>query len=66
MTPPDFDTQAAVALACADLVDMLDELYPERTPDTSDDEREIWAKAGERRLVRKLLQLRDAGRARRY
>jgi hypothetical protein len=62
---PDADTQAATALACSDLVDMLDELYPEQSPDPRDDERTVWMKAGKRELVRSLLQLKATGRMRR-
>lgn len=65
MSLPDSDTQAATALACSELVDMLDELYPERCADPADPEREVWMKAGERRLVRRLLELRRTGRVRR-
>lgn len=38
-----------------DLVEALDQTYPESSPDPNDSEREIWMKAGERRLVRGLL-----------
>ena len=38
-----------------DLILKLDKLYPEKAPDPADDEREIWMKAGERRLVKALL-----------
>jgi len=38
-----------------DLVRELDTDYPERSPDSKDTERELWMKAGERRLVRGLL-----------
>lgn len=38
-------------------IDFLDRIYPERSPDPKDSEREIWMKAGERRLVRHLLNL---------
>lgn len=38
-----------------DLVRELDTDYPERSPDPKDTERELWMKAGERRLVRGLL-----------
>jgi hypothetical protein len=55
---PDADTQAAIALSCSSLIDMLDELYPERSPDLSDPERLVWMKAGKRELVRDLLTLR--------
>lgn len=40
----------------ADLIDYLDKAYPEKSPDPEHSEREIWMKAGERRLVRTLLQ----------
>lgn len=44
---------------CSALVDLLDQvLVPARTPDFSDSEREVWGKAGERRLVDRLLKLR--------
>lgn len=33
------------------LIDALNELHPHRCPDIKDSEREIWMKAGERRLV---------------
>ena len=32
-------------------VELLDELFPPRAPDPKDTEREVWMKAGERRLV---------------
>jgi len=38
-----------------DLIDYIDKLMPERSPDPNDSEREVWMKAGERRLVRKLI-----------
>ena len=38
-----------------DLIELLDKKYPERSPDPKDDDREIWMKAGERRLVRELI-----------
>ena len=33
------------------LIEWLDTLYPDRCPDPKHTEREIWMKAGERRLV---------------
>lgn len=39
----------------ADLVAELDRAFPERCPDPKDTEREVWMRAGERRLVRLLL-----------
>ena len=34
------------------LIRVLNEKFPEMSPDPKDTEREIWMKAGERRLVR--------------
>jgi hypothetical protein len=39
----------------SELVEWLDKLYPERSPDPDDSEREIWMRVGERRLVRSLI-----------
>lgn len=36
------------------LLEWLDQAFPEKCPDPKDTEREIWLKAGERRLVMKL------------
>ena len=38
-------------LLTTDLLDALEGLCPARPPDPKDSEREIWMKAGERRLV---------------
>lgn len=38
----------------ADVIEWLDRLYPEKCADPKDTDREIWMKAGERRLVRRL------------
>ena len=38
-----------------EVAEWLDRKYPERSPDHRDSEREIWLKAGERRLVRHVL-----------
>jgi len=38
------------------LIRVLDEQFPEMSPNPRDDEREIWMKAGERRLIRYLLE----------
>lgn len=40
-----------------ELVEFLDALYPERCPELSWTDREVWARAGERRVVRKLKQM---------
>lgn len=42
------------------LLDLLDKLVPERSPSLEDSEREVWAKAGERRLVATLRAARTA------
>ena len=39
-----------------DLISELDRDYPERSPNPLDSEREVWMKAGERRLVRNLVE----------
>lgn len=38
-----------------DLIDWLDEQYPERCPDPKQSDREIWIYAGARQVVRSLL-----------
>lgn len=38
-----------------ELIEDLDKEYPERSPNPKDSEREIWMKAGERRLVNILI-----------
>ena len=45
-------------VSAEELVEALDASYPEKSPDPLDSEREIWMKAGERRLVRHLLRLK--------
>jgi hypothetical protein len=40
------------------LIELLDERYPEKSPNPEDSEREVWMKAGERRLVRRLLNMK--------
>lgn len=44
-TPPAIDKS---------LLDWLDKVLPERSPNPHDTEREIWMKAGERRLINML------------
>lgn len=39
------------ALLSRELLEALDKLYPARPPDPKDSDREIWLKAGERRLL---------------
>jgi len=39
----------------ADLIAELNKDFPEQSPDPSDSERELWMKAGERRVVRMLV-----------
>lgn len=57
---PDQNRSAARAIVAAspDLVAYLDTEYPAKAPNPLDPEREIWMKAGERRLVDRLLALR--------
>lgn len=54
----DADTQRAIALGGSDLINMLDALYPEQSPNPNDSERLVWMKAGQRELIRKLIHLR--------
>jgi len=37
------------------LIEWLNSLYPERCPNPNDSEREVWMKAGERRVVNQLI-----------
>ena len=39
-----------------ELIQMLDEIFPEQTPDIAWPDREIWVYAGKRDLIRKLKQ----------
>jgi hypothetical protein len=41
-----------------ELLNYLDENYPEQSPDPSWSEREIWMKVGERRVIRNLLMIK--------
>lgn len=38
-------------------INYMDKVFPERSPDPRDTEREVWMKAGERRAVKHLLNL---------
>jgi hypothetical protein len=49
-----------------ELVEELDRLYPEKSPNPLDSEREIWMKAGERRLVNNLLIRKKVGEKTEY
>lgn len=40
------------------VVELLNQRFPDRCPDPKDPEREVWMKAGERRVVQWLLELR--------
>lgn len=42
-----------------DLIEALDALYPERTPDPQWSDREVWMRVGERRVVRTLQRIFD-------
>lgn len=41
------------------LLERLDELYPDRCPDPSDSERDVWIKAGQRKVVNFLWDVFD-------
>lgn len=58
---PDHDDIASITFASSELVDLLEAMYPERSPEPEESERELWMRAGERRLVRKLRELRSQG-----
>lgn len=47
--------EADYPLIPKELMEKLDTQYPEMSPNPKDTERELWMKAGERRVVRKLL-----------
>lgn len=42
-----------------ELIEWLQDLYPNRVPDIDSPEREVWALVGEQRVVARLVQLRD-------
>lgn len=48
----------SLPVTASDLIDLLNQQYPERSPTGHETDREIWLAAGERRLVRRLLELR--------
>lgn len=50
-------TLRRLVAAHGELVDALDSLYPAAPPNPADDDRMIWIKAGERRVVEHLLTL---------
>ncbi len=41
------------------LLERLDELYPDKCPDPSDSERDVWIKAGQRKVVNFLWDVYD-------
>ena len=41
------------------LLERLDELYPDRCPDPNDSERDVWIKAGQRKVVNFLWDVFD-------
>jgi hypothetical protein len=47
-------TFTEIPLDVEEMIQWLNELYPERCADPEDTEREIWMKVGERRVVRSL------------
>ena len=42
-----------------ELIDILDQIYPEQCPDLSLSEKEIWFKSGQRSVVRWLISLKE-------
>lgn len=53
----------SIPLHSVDLISQLDDLYPDKCPDPNESEREIWMKAGARRLVTSLkLRLGEANK----
>jgi hypothetical protein len=65
MELPNVDTRAAIALGCSDLVDLLDQMYPERAPSPQDTHADMIAACAKRELVRDLIFLREQGMNRR-
>lgn len=65
-TLPSFEEQAFTVAAHSELIDLLTLLCPEQYPNRDDTEREVWMKAGERRLVCRLNALRERGGGLRY
>lgn len=49
------DTQTLPLHDIPAFIEWLEQLYPEKCPDPKDSEREIWMKAGERRVVKVLI-----------
>jgi len=41
----------------ADLIDLLDRLYPDKCPSIHDTDREIWYRTGQRSVVEKCIQV---------
>lgn len=37
-----------------EILEYLERIFPDKAPDLSDSDREVWAKAGEQRVIRKL------------
>jgi hypothetical protein len=55
-----FLQEKEVPIHSVDLIEVLDEVYPEKTPTRSDigiDERALWMDAGRRELIRSLKQM---------
>jgi hypothetical protein len=45
-----------IPIYSTDLVKMLDQMYPPRPPNPQHSDKEIWMRAGERRLVERLIE----------
>lgn len=57
--PAPSDPSLRIPQFSVELIEMLDRNYPPKPPNPADTEREIWMKAGERRLVQRLLNLKN-------
>lgn len=55
----------SLPISVRQLIQELDDMYPERCPKPDDTEREIWMYAGKRAVVRHLKQLLEEGDVRR-
>lgn len=55
----------SLPISVRQLIQELDDMYPERCPKLDDTEREIWMYAGKRAVVRHLKQLLEEGDVRR-
>lgn len=52
--------KAKIPASGEEFIEMLDVMAPEKAPNPDDSDREVWMKAGERRLVNKLKAMLEA------